>query len=99
MVLRADAYGWGTYYVGENLSHNFNWDTFIADMQGAFVDLTIRRIGERLDIIVKVTTVAGTTLDYSFFHDEFPTGPLGTCFTTDSSHLDFISITTYPFIK
>ena len=99
MVLRADAYGWGTYYVGENLSHNFNWDTFIADMQGAFVDLTIRRIGTRLDIIVKVTTVAGATLDYSFFHDEFPTGALGTCFTIDSSHLDFISIATYPFIK
>jgi hypothetical protein len=99
IVLRADNFGWGTYYVGENLSNNFNWDTFIADMQGAFVDLTIRRIDTRLDVIVKVTTTSGGTLNYSYFHDDFPTGPLGTCFTTDGSHLDFISISKYPFIK
>jgi hypothetical protein len=99
LVLRADNYGWGTYYAGENLANNFNWDTFIADMQGAFVDLTIRRIDARLDIIVKVTTASGGTLNYSYFHDDFPTGPLGTCFTTDASHLDFISISKYPFIK
>ncbi len=99
MVLRSDAFGWGTYYTGENLSHNFNFETFVADMQGAFVDMTIRRIDTRLDIIVKVTTVSGDTMNYSYFHNEFPTGPLGSCFTTDSSHMDFISISTYPFIK
>jgi hypothetical protein len=99
IVLRADHFGWGTYYVGENLSSNFNWDTFIADMQGAFVNLTIRRIDTRLDIIVKITTASGGTLNYSYFHNEFPEGPLGACFTTDGSHLDFVSISTYPFIK
>ena len=99
MVLRSDAYGWGTYYIGENISHDFNFETFVADMQGAFVDMTIRRIDTRLDIIVKVTTVSGVTMNYSYFHNEFPTGPLGSCFTTDSSHMDFISISTYPFIK
>jgi hypothetical protein len=99
IVLRSDAYGWGTYYVGENITHNFNWDTFVADMQGAYVDLTIRRIDSRLDIIVKVTTAGGVTYNYSYFHNEFPTGPLGTCYTTDSSHLEFITISTYPFIK
>jgi hypothetical protein len=99
LVLRADNYGWGTYYVGENLACNYNWDTFIADMQGALVDMTIRRIDARLDIIVKVTTAGGVSYNYSFFHNEFPAGPLGACFTTDSSHLDFVSISTYPFIK
>lgn len=99
MVLRSDAFGWGTYYVGENITHNFNLETFVADMQGAFVDMTIRRIDTRLDIIVKVTTVSGVTMNYSYFHNEFPTGSLGSCFTTDSSHMDFISISTYPFIK
>jgi hypothetical protein len=99
IVLRADNYGWGDFYMGENLANNFNWDTFIADMQGALVDLTVRRIDARLDIIVKVTTANGGTLNYSYFHDDFPTGPLGTCFTTDGSHLDFVSISTYPFIK
>ena len=99
LVLRSDNYGWGDYYAGENLTNNFNWDTFIADMQGALVDLTVRRIDARLDIIVKVTTAGGGTLNYSFFHNEFPGGPLGACFTTDGSHLDFVSISTYPFIK
>jgi hypothetical protein len=99
LVLRADNYGWGTYYAGENLACNYNWDTFIADMQGALVDLTVRRIDARLDIIVKVTTAGGVTYNYTYFHNEFPAGALGACFTTDSSHLDFVAISTYPFIK
>ena len=32
----------GTYYIGENISHNFNFETFVADMQGV-VDMTIRQ--------------------------------------------------------
>ncbi|MDR0962823.1 MAG: LamG domain-containing protein [Mediterranea sp.] len=98
-VIRSDAYGWGTYYDGATFSHNFNWDTFIADMQGAFVDLTVKRIGDRFDMIAKITTTSGAVLHYNWYKTEFPSGPVGFCFTTDSSHIDITSISTYPFIK
>ncbi|MDR0938806.1 MAG: LamG domain-containing protein [Mediterranea sp.] len=100
LVMRSDAYGWGTYYATGTMTHNFNFDTFIADMQGAFVDLTVKRIGTRFDMIAKITTTTGTVYDYTWSHPEFPTGPIGFCFTVDSSHMEFTSISTsYPFIK
>ncbi len=40
-VLRADNYGWGDYYVGDNLYNNYDWDNFIANLQGATVEITM----------------------------------------------------------
>jgi hypothetical protein len=99
LVMRSDAYGWGTYYGTGVMVHDFNWDTFIADMQGAYVDLTVKRIGTRFDMIVKVTTTAGKVYNYTWYNTEFAAGTLGFCFTTDSSHIEFTSISTYPLIK
>ncbi len=41
VVLRADAYGWGTTYSSDNLSSDYDWDTFTTYMNGAYVDLTV----------------------------------------------------------
>jgi hypothetical protein len=41
-VLRADNYGWGTYYAAGNLSNNYNWDNFKADMDGATVEISLK---------------------------------------------------------
>lgn len=64
LVERSDAYGWGTAYNGDNISHDFNWDTFMTDMNGALVNLTIERSGQDVDITAKVTASTGATYNY-----------------------------------
>lgn len=59
-VLRADNYGWGDGYDATNLASDYNWDTFKSDMQGAFVDLTVRREGAEVYYTSVVTTTTGT---------------------------------------
>ncbi|MDA3879736.1 MAG: hypothetical protein PF436_05045 [Prolixibacteraceae bacterium] len=41
-VLRADAYGWGDYYVGDNIVNNYNWDNFLTDMNGSTVEISLK---------------------------------------------------------
>ena len=60
IVLRADAYCWGLDH--ETLTHNFDWDTFRSDMDGAAVALDITREGVKLTLRADVTTTAGRQL-------------------------------------
>ena len=41
-IIRADNYGWGTYYLGDNLTNNFNFDNFKTDMDGATVEISLK---------------------------------------------------------
>lgn len=41
-ILRADNFGWGTFYVGTNLTSNYNWATFKTDMEGATIDISLK---------------------------------------------------------
>ncbi len=62
-ALRADSYGWGDYYNGDGLSSNWtDWDAFREGMDGALVDLTVRRWGSE----VTVTTVAKAADDTEY---------------------------------
>ncbi len=59
-VLRADAYGWGPDGNSEEserykITHNFNWNTFLNDMDGAHVVLTVSRYNSDVTIYADVT--------------------------------------------
>jgi len=41
-ILRADNFGWGTYYLGANLTNNFNFDNFKTDMDGATIVISLK---------------------------------------------------------
>jgi hypothetical protein len=41
-VLRADNYGWGDYYKGDNLTNNYDWANFTTDMNGATVEISLK---------------------------------------------------------
>ncbi|MDR1762810.1 MAG: LamG domain-containing protein [Dysgonamonadaceae bacterium] len=98
-VLRADAYGWGTYYTGGNISSNYDWGTFTSDMNGAFVDLTLKLIGKKIEMTAVTTTTAGKILTYTYHYDDIPVGELGSFFTLEKAYIDFVSISTCPFIN
>jgi hypothetical protein len=52
-----------------------------------------------LDVLAIITTAEGKKLEYSYFHDDFPTGTLGTFLTVEGAYLDIVSVSTCPFIK
>ena len=57
-ALRADRYGWGDYHNADGFTTNWeDWDAFREGMDGALVDLTVRRWGSE----VKVTSISKAT--------------------------------------
>lgn len=89
-VLRADAFGWGdANYSGDNFSHNFNFDdgSFTNDMKGAYVDLSIKRTGNRIDVTAVVTATGGTTYRYTFFYEGEPGSSIGAFLTCEGAYL------------
>ena len=97
-VLRSDAYGWGTNYNGDNISSNFDWDTFCSDMDGAYVRLFVTRSGTIVSTKAKVRTEAGTTLDdYTYYQSDISTDDMGLFLTVEASYLDVLKVGYFPF--
>ncbi|WP_437922073.1 hypothetical protein [Sphingobacterium sp. LRF_L2] len=95
-VLRADAFGWGDgNYNGANITSNYNWDTFSSDMNGAYVDLTIKRNGTRIDVTAVVTAKSGTVYNYSFFYEGVSTTDIGSFLTVEGAYLNIDPETVY----
>lgn len=87
LYLRADAYGWGANYNGDNITHDFNWDTFMSEMDGAFVSLDITRKGTDVTVTALVTAEDGTQRHYSIKVEGVDSETLGTFLTCEGSHL------------
>ena len=89
-VLRADAYGWGdSNYNGANITHSFVFDdqnTFNLDMNGAYVDLTLTRDGNTVNMNTVVTTASGTVYNYSFSYTGELEETLGAFLTNEASY-------------
>lgn len=98
-VLRSDAYGWGdSSYSGDNMSHGFNWDTFVSDMTGASVRLFVSRSNETVNMKAKIRTAAGTTLsDYTYYQSGITTDNIGLFLTAEKSSLDILKVGYFPY--
>lgn len=95
-MIRADAWGWGdSSYSGANISSNFNFDTFTTDMNGAYVDLTIKRSGARVDVTAIVTTTALATYTYTFYYEGVTTTEIGAFLTCEGAYLKVDTETVY----
>ena len=75
-VLRADAFGWGDYYKAENVKHDYNWDTFKEDMDGAKVNLSISMHNGTAAFRAVTTTKASKTYTYTFTATGIPTNTI-----------------------
>ena len=66
-VLRGDAYGWGdAHYDGTQINNTFNWDNFTSEMNGAYVDVTLTRNENTVNMAAVVTGASGQTYTYNF---------------------------------
>ncbi|MBR0514697.1 MAG: hypothetical protein IJK06_10685 [Clostridia bacterium] len=91
-VVRCDNFGWGAGYDGnENLvlDCNWNWDTFMTDMNGAKVVVTVTNNGETADVLANITTLAGAEY-YQSYKGVAVTGDLYFCLVVDNSCLDIL---------
>lgn len=87
IYLRADAYGWGANYNGDNITHDFDWGTFMDEMDGAFVSIDIVRRGTDVTVTALVTAENGTERHYSIKVEGVDSEVLGTFLTCEGSHL------------
>lgn len=87
LYLRADAYGWANNYNADNISHDFNWDTFMSEMDGAFVSMDIVRRGTEVNVTTLITAENGTQRHYSIKVEGVDQEVLSTFLTCEGSHI------------
>lgn len=68
-VLRNDAFGWGTDYSADALTHDFDWTTFKDEMDGSLVDMHLAYDKEgTLSMTAQIATPSGKTYHYAYSH-------------------------------
>lgn len=90
LVLRNDAFGWGTDYEANGLSHDFDWSTFMQDMNGALVDMTLEYTTDKvLNMKALITTTAEKTYTYTYSHNiSAKPGSIKLFLTGENSYFD-----------
>lgn len=88
LVLRSDNYGWGDYYIADSLSSNFNWDSFLTDMEGCEMKITITRSGSNVSIYADYNS--GTYYE-SIGFDLEDTSVIRAFLTTELGYLENVS--------
>ena len=95
LVLRNDNWGWGTKYDAGTLTSGFDWGTFMDEMDGSDVVMSVARSGATFTVYADITASDGTTKRYEQF--------VGTCdaneelyffLTTDHGYLSIQSLET-----
>lgn len=88
LYLRADNYGWGANYNADNMKSDFDWGTFMTEMDGAFVSMDIVRTGTDVTVTALITAADGKTQrNYSIKVEGVESETLGTFLTCEGSHL------------
>ena len=98
-VLRSDAYGWGDCYNGDNITHGFNWDTYVADMHDAHSRIYVERDGDEITIVARQTKADGTAFPEYRFYTTVSTPEIGLFFVLDSNWLEFNKVGFFPMIS
>ncbi len=87
-VVRIDNWGWGSGY--DNIAvaeSDWNWDTFVDDVDGATVELTVTNNGDTADVVAVVTSAAGAVHTQKYTGIAV-TGDVYFCLTVDGSFID-----------
>ncbi|MBR6954696.1 MAG: hypothetical protein IKH77_06640 [Clostridia bacterium] len=89
-VVRADNYGWGAGYDGNEAlqtANNYDWNTFTADLNGAQVVVIVTNNGDNADVMALIATADGKGL-YQTYSGIKVDGDLYFCLVVDNCCLD-----------
>ena len=104
-VLRNDNYGWFTVAGGNTndnssnveftLQSDYNWDTFLEDMDGSLVDMNVEFTGNVVKMTSTITTTTKKVYNYSFSMKlTQPEDKVVLFFVNEGSYLDGSSLAT-----
>ena len=96
-VIRADNFGWGTYFQKDGddpagwaatYENDYNWDDFPGLMNGAQVTVTLQQDAEGHLVLEAVTTKDGKNYNYKVASkNALPAGGFGFFFSVEAAHL------------
>ena len=78
-VVRMDHYGWGDGYAAATVTSNWNWDTFLPNLDGAVVAITVANNGDNTASIRYHVILANGDVHFQYFDG----------FAVDSADLQF----------
>lgn len=98
-VIRADNWGWlngnaentianTEYPLTNTYDTSDDWAVFRDEMDGAIVDLTVKRTGTTLTMHADITTKSGLDWDYDWSYGAIQNGPLGIFLTVEGGYLE-----------
>lgn len=104
-VLRNDNYGWFTVAGGNTndnssnveftLQSEYNWDTFLEDMDGSLVDMNVEFTGNVVKMTSTITTTTKKVYNYSFSMKlTQPEDKVVLFFVNEGSYIDGLSLAT-----
>lgn len=104
-VLRNDNYGWFTVAGGNTndnssnveftLQSDYNWDTFVEDMDGSLVDMNVEFTGNVVKMTSTITTTTKKVYNYSFSMKlTQPEDKVVLFFVNEGSYIDGSSLAT-----
>lgn len=87
-VLRSDAYGWGnSNYNRDHITSNYNWDTFVSDLNGAEVNVLVSYADGRVDLKANTTTKAGKNYEMTYYQTGISSQKVGIFFTVEHAYI------------
>lgn len=91
-AVRADAYGWGnTNYKADNIVHDYNWSTFMSDMNGALVDITVQyEKSGKVTMSSTTTTQSSKVYNYSYWQSSITAAQIGIFFTIEKAYISSV---------
>ncbi len=91
-VVRADNFGWGGGYDGNEalvLENTWDWDNFMKNINGAKVTVTVTNNGDKADVDMKATSADGKEFTQSYKNITVD-GDVYFCLGVDGSCLDIL---------
>lgn len=93
-AIRCDNYGWGSSYDPTTLQNDYNWDTFMTDMNNSHVEATLGMDDEGKIVMNSViTTQSGATYNYSYTSLPVAEDGFEFFYTVENAHLKNFKVT------
>ena len=93
-AIRCDNYGWGSSYDATTLQNDYDWSTFMTDMNNSHVEATLG-MDEEGKIVMNsvITTTEGKTYNYSYTSKPVDEDGFEFFYTVENAHLKNFKVT------